>query len=662
MSEKAFEKRFAGMLEQPGDIDFFRSCFERRDGAFALKADIDAASMKRLNRLAKAIKANRGLFKAGPLVAAAIVVGGLAVFGIFFMNPTLEKAAEAGLSAAFGAGAEVSGLRFSPFSLRLSLRSVAVADRDAPITNLFETGRVELRLNPAAALRGKVYIEEAAVDYIAVGTARSVSGALPDEPARVAAARPAKEAAPPLVDLERFDAGALLEREKARLKSAAAYEEAGAAYAEALSRWTARAASSAKAVAELDASARAVLALDPKKLSKPDDVAGAIAAARNALSAAQSARAEAEAVSAGIGQDGKTLAGLERAARTAVADDIAYLKSLVDPSSGAAMAALEPSVREVLSDKAERYVYYALRAYELASRLAAAAKDGAAGARPARAANPRGRDVSFPSAAYPGFRLGLLRSSFGAGGLDWVVEARELSTDPELVPSPSSLTVAASSGGFSASAKAEADLRGGKAGYRVGFDATGLALDLGDALSGAGLAGFTASLAGSGRVEGSSADSFSAGVDMRLSEARVAGASGAFAVALADAISSVDEIRASVAYGKAPGGEASFSLRTNLDAVVLEAVTAMAKGYAREAMAAVEARARAWVASELEGKLASRAELDGLFAGARGDVAAVDRMKAQLDQKIRAFEAQAAALGSSALRGLAIPGLPAVKP
>jgi len=659
---KAFDKKYARMLEQDKDVAFFRSCFEERDGAFVAKGDLDGKSAKRLKALGKAIKANRGVFKAGPTIALALVGGGAVVFGLFFMNPTLERAAESGLAAAFGARADIDGLRFSPFGMTVSVAGLAIADRDAPMTNLVETGRLELRLNAAAALRGKVYIEEAAAESIAAGTARAESGALPGSPARAGAGagKPAKEAAPPMVDLKAFDAGALLEREKAKLSSTAAYESAGAAYDEANARWKARAASSGAAVEGLEASTRSVLAIDVKKLTTPDAVAKALADAKAATESVKTAVAEADAVQKGVKADMDSVAKLEKAAKSALADDMGYLKSLVDPSSGVAMAALEPSVREILSDKAERYLYYAGRALEILSAVRAEDDDEKPKDAPA-AAYGRGRDVRFPATAYPAFRLGLLKSDFRAGDTDWAVTLREISTEPALVAAPSAFSLSAKQGGSSVGADVVIDLReAGKASWAAELAGAGLALDLGDALKDAGLGAFSADLAGSGVANGEERGRLALELDLDLTRARVGSPSGTFGTALAGAIAGVETIEADIAYEKAPDGSDGFRLRTNLDDIVADAVKAMAGQYAKKAMADVEAAARAYAADELEGKLASKEELDDVFAAVKGDKAAADGVKAKLDQKIKALEDRARSLGADALKGIA-PSLPSIR-
>jgi len=94
----------------------------------------------------------------------------------------------------------------------------------------------------------------------------------------------------------------------------------------------------------------------------------------------------------------------------------------------------------------------------------------------------------------------------------------------------------------------------------------------------------------------------------------------------------------------------------------MDALAAVAKRYADKAMAEVEAQLRSYAAGELEGKLASADEMDDLLASAKGDELATERLKADLDRKLKDLEARGAALGAGVLQGLGLPGLPAGKP
>ncbi len=659
--EKAFDGRFEGMLEQSGDKEFFRSCFEKSDGGYRVKSGLDAMKTKRLNKLGKAIKGNRGLFKAGPIIALALVGGALVVFSLFFMNPVLENAAESALEAAFGAKAEVSGIRFSPARMSVSIARIAVADRDSPMTNLFETGRLELRINPAALLRGRLYIEEASAAALAVGTARAESGALPGQEEPPVKAKKAVTPAPPLVDFQNFDAQALLEREKSKLKAPAAFDEAGTAYRDSLARWKGRWAASNAAVAKASASAKAVLKIKAAALSRPDEIAKAIADVKTAADAAKTAAAEAQAISAGIKTDSESLKRLENTARSAVNADKAYLKSLIDPSSGAALSALEPSVRQVLSDKAERYLYYAGAALAITDKLRRAYA-GEAKPKKEKALAYRGRDMRYPALAYPRFRLALLSSSFAADGRTWAVELREISSEPALVAEPTAMLLSVTDGRSTVRVDARLDLRRGDAAeYELALDAAGVSLDLRDALAGAGLSGVKSTLAGTGTARGVSGGSMEATLDLELTQTSIAGQSGTFATAFAEAITEAESIRARIRYAMIPGAKDSFAISTNLDAIVQAAVGEIAGAYAKKAMAEIEKALGSWVAADLEGKLDSGAELDSLLAAAKGDDAALAKLKGQTEQKTGELEARARAVGAGVLQGVTIPQLPGLK-
>ncbi|NLJ46897.1 MAG: hypothetical protein GX430_10080 [Treponema sp.] len=603
---------------------------------------------------AKQAKANRGYVKAGPLAGLVLVIVGLAVFGIFFMNPLLERGAEAGLEAAFGARATVEGLRFRPFRMRLSVDSVAVADAASPMTDLFRTGRLELRLSPSAALRGKVYIEEASAATIELGVPRSTSGALPGavEPTRV---KPSPPEIPALVDWEAFDAKALLEREKAKLAAPAAYEAAGKAYTEAVERWKGRRETSYAAVERARASSKAALAIDVKTIRTAGEAAQALAVVKAAAGDVQSVGAEAKAVAEGIRRDAATLDRLAADARAAADRDAAYLKSLVTPGSGAARAALEPALRSLLTDKGETWLYYSGRFLEAAARLKASG-GGAAGADKAGGKPAfRGRDVVFPGAAFPRFRLGLLASSFKAGDAAWYVEVREVSTEPDLVPAPSSLKIEIRRGGSLVRADARADLRESGGGtWEASLSAAHLPMDLGDALAGAGLSGFSGTLEGAAEVRGAGG-SFSAVLDAEILDPAVARPSGTLGKAAADALRDAGAVNLRAEYRAVPGGKDSFVLRTDLDRIIAGAVDAAGRRYAAQASRELDAALRRYIDGELEGKLAPKKDFDSLSKGAEGDAASAASLEKSLDGKRAEIEARSKSLGADLLKGITVP-------
>ena len=159
LPEKRLEKMYLKYLQQSGDRKFFASCFEEREGMMVFREEPELKTVKRIKALLREIKKNwKGPVKFLPLTAAAIVVAALAFFFTVLMNPLLEGALEKGLQALFEARAEVDGFNLNPLRFRVGIRRIAVANRDSPMKNLFETGRLEFRLKPAAVLRGKIYI------------------------------------------------------------------------------------------------------------------------------------------------------------------------------------------------------------------------------------------------------------------------------------------------------------------------------------------------------------------------------------------------------------------------------------------------------------------------------------------------------------------------
>jgi hypothetical protein len=236
-TEKQLKKKLLRFIEQEGDREFLLSCFELKDGLYRLKdglaedagtdskeadgvapeaagfAEGGVKSVKRLKTLERAIKINRkGAVKILPLAVLAALIAGGVFFFITLMDPLLERLLERALENVFEAKCDVIGFHLGLLRFRVGAASVTAANRDEPMKNLFETGRVEIRLRPQAALRGKVYIEELRADSLRFGTPRAVSGALPQYAAKIAARRAAPPA-PPLVDLARFEPMGLLNRD-----------------------------------------------------------------------------------------------------------------------------------------------------------------------------------------------------------------------------------------------------------------------------------------------------------------------------------------------------------------------------------------------------------------------------------------------------------------
>ncbi|MDR1114081.1 MAG: TIGR03545 family protein [Candidatus Margulisbacteria bacterium] len=107
-----------------------------------------------------------------PALALILVV-------IFGFNPLLKFGLEKAGNAAFGAKTEIAGFSLNPFTGRLDIKRVQVANKNAPFTNLFELGALRLGLDTEQLFYARVNIPQATLDNIRLGTPRAKSGALP---------------------------------------------------------------------------------------------------------------------------------------------------------------------------------------------------------------------------------------------------------------------------------------------------------------------------------------------------------------------------------------------------------------------------------------------------------------------------------------------------
>jgi uncharacterized protein (TIGR03545 family) len=656
LSKKVFEKKFLKFIEHPGDRKFLVSCFDLREGRYTLREGLGRDDIKKLKALLKVIKTNRkGAVKLVPLAFAGAVAAALAVFFTIFMNPLLERAIERGMEALFEARVDVDRFNLNLFRFRVGLDGITVANRDSPMKNLFQTGRMEFRLKPEAVLRGKIYIEEIRTGAIRFGTDRSVSGALPGRPPKEKKEKPRAET-PPLVDLQNFDALGLLDREYDKLASPNAYDAAINAYTGSLAKWKGQVEQVQSRGNELRASAQPLMQLNVNEMRDLETITKTIQDITVMVNSVQAATDDAKNLVDSLETDVNTALGLERMARNSITDDLNHLKSYLDLGSGTAFSALEPSIREVLSDTAEQYLDYGLRALEVLEKLKAmsAARPKSEKAEKTPGLAFRGRDVAFPSQAYPRFYLGILASDFTLDEWNWGLDLRGVSSDPDLsgVPVSLALSLAETGGDLSREAvfQGSADFRTAAAErFFAEFSGRGFPVSLGDQLKQAGIGGFNGDaafeLGFSGRTDGGVTGNGNVGI----SGARLVDPEGTLAQAVDTAVREAGEVRLGISYEHSAGQDDRLTITTNIGNLILDALKRTAAVYAQRAADELERALREKIAQYIDGRFASKDELDLLFKTARGDKAALDQLKGALDNKKNEFEQKIRAAANEAV-------------
>jgi len=645
LKTKVFEKKFAKYIEHPQDRQFFISCFEKKDDVYIIRDSVTKEDVKKLKTLLKVIKANRkGAVNFIPLILAAAAAGAIVFFFTVMANPMLERALEKGLESIFEAKADVNNFRLSVIRFRISIRSITVANRDSPMTNLFQMGRTEIRLRPQAILRGKIYIEEMRADTIRFGTERTVSGALPGVQRRVKQERPKSEAAP-IVDLKNFDAMALLNQEYAKLKTPGLYDAAINSYNEIKARWENQVESSRAKIEELRGAAAPVMALNANSIRDAETLRSTIQNINTLISTAQSTTDIASSIVSGLETDINTARQLEQNARDSLTNDINYLKSLVDLGSGAAFTAFEPFIRDVLSDTAEVYLDYGFRALEALEKIKTLSEARPKTEKPKKEPKVtfKGRDVIFPTVSYPQFFLGILASDFTVDTWNWAFDLRDISSNPDMTGKPVSLSLGLTEDGGVKHRKVgfngRADFRTSpQERFNAEVNASGFSIDLKDKLSGAGINGFLGETDFSFSLAGQTSGAFSGSGGVNIYNAHLINPRGTLAEAADTAIREAEKINLRLQYIHHIDRNDEFKISTNIAELIALAVRRTAEAYAQRAMDEIERALRQKIEQHIDGRFVSREETDLLFAMARGDRNAADQLKNSLTNKRDEFE------------------------
>ena len=644
INEKNFEKKFLKHIQHPGDKKFLKSCFTLSDGMYTVKDNLDDEAVKKMKVLLKAVKTNRkGAVNVLPLALAVLLVGGIVFFVTVLMNPLLEKALERGLELVFEAKSDVSGFRLSITKVQVKFNSLTVANRDSPMKNLFEMGRTEFRMNPRALLMGKINIEEMRADSLRFGTDRKVSGALPYvEP------KPKKEKVqsdmPPLVDLKNFDAKALLDREIDKLTTPKAYEEAAKAYNDAVVKWQGQISAVEDRTKELQDRAAPVMAINVNQLNNVETITATIKDITALVTSVKGAVDDANNLVNGIQADVNTAMRLEQTARNAINQDVAHLKSYIDFKSGAALSALEPSIREILSDQAQQYIDYGVRALEVLEKLKEKSAEAPKKEKEKKVKQPafKGRTVYFPTKQYPQFYIGILASDFTIPGWNWAIDIRGISTDPDLSDEATTLALTARETGnnpVEVAAKAGADFRTKSTElFNASVNGKGFAVSIGDYLKQAGIGGFNGVSSFTVSFGGTKTGNISGGGDIAITQAKLVEPTGTLAVAIDEAMRSFKSVDMQIGYEHIKDGKDSFTLKTNLTNLVGDIVKRTAEQYINQATKEIERVVKDYVSSQLEGTLGEKADLDQLLAIAKGDKAALDKLTKSLEDKQAEFE------------------------
>jgi hypothetical protein len=436
---------------------------------------------------------------------------------------------------------------------------------------------------------------------------------------------------------------ALINAEYGKLNSPKIYDEAINAYNEAVAKWQNQVENTKKKVEELRLVSQPVLNINVNSINDAQAIRDTIQDINNMIAAYQGIGDEAGIILSGIESDFNSAIQLEQDARNALTSDINKLKSYVDLGSGAAFAALEPFIRDILSDTAQQYINYGLTALDAFEKLKAISEALPINNKPVKQPAFKGRDVVFPSVAYPKFFLGIFASDFTLDSWNYAFDLRNVSSSPDLTNRPVTLALGLTESEGILQRKANfngsADFRTNpKERFSAAVDCFGFPVNLKTQLNRIGINGFTGNSDFSVSIAGFSNGGFSAGGDIGITNAMLIDPKGTLAEAAGIAVSEADIIKLGFNYIHNIESSDEFKITSNIAELITQAIRRIAENYVQKAMDEIERELRRRITSYIDGRFINKDELDLLFKTVRGDKEAFDQLKAALDKKKEDFE------------------------
>ncbi len=442
-TEEQFKKKILRKLYIHEYKNYINKVFVRdEEGNYKLRENLDKKDIKRLKGIAKSIKSNTGFVLRGKLSLIAILIAGIVVFNIIFMNKLIERAMERSLERIFEAKADVTGLDFQIFDGRVGIKSIEVANSRKPFRNLFEIGEIDLQVDMRQLVRNKVVIDNIELQEIKWNTERKTSGALPGSRA-IKAGELGEEEGKTFIGSFLEDAGKvvaeIIEREMENIKSPKLLEELPGKYRGLKGKWEETLQEQRKEVENLPK------LIEPVKAIKMEDIKTA-EAALSAYNMVDETYKKIKLTETNLaGSYGKLKTDLnmanedKKSVSTSISNDLAHLTSFInlpEKAGGIASAILNPYIEKYLGgihDEFKRWNYYFEKLKPFIKR-----KEGKE-----LILRAYGRDITFPSAAVPKFWLKNMDVSLGsiAERNLYSIKASDITSDQNIINNPTTFSI-----------------------------------------------------------------------------------------------------------------------------------------------------------------------------------------------------------------------------
>ena len=179
---KSLKRKLLSHIYIDDDREYVKNLFQQDDKILKIPDDraFGKDEIKRLKDMASQIKSQKGRIHIVWITALVLLIAGLVTVVNIYKNPLVKRGLQYALENIFWARADIDYVNLKIFDSSLTIRGVAVANKDKPMENLFEIGDISVDFDLVQLLKKKFVMDLAQCTGITYGTPRKTSGALPE--------------------------------------------------------------------------------------------------------------------------------------------------------------------------------------------------------------------------------------------------------------------------------------------------------------------------------------------------------------------------------------------------------------------------------------------------------------------------------------------------
>src|SRR6056297_229390 len=420
ISPKKFNHRIVRRIHVQSELDFLNSKLTQNgQGNYLIDTEkLGKGDLKRLKRLSKAIKKNKGLLVGWKAAILLVILAGTLGFNYFFKNRLIKTGIESYLQGIFRAQVELESPDLSLLAGIFSFEHLSIANADQPMQNLIEIGRSTLSIDVGRLLSKKLIINEASSREIQFETPRSTSGELPasersdtedgqsktaEEQNHSGTAAGAIEQAGALgIEIGRDSAETLIRSYQDSLQSPDLIEEVNSRYRESRQEWAERIETVQRQVDSVETRTDQVLKTEVSSIDSIEKAEDYLSNLRSLKTKAELAGETAESAYSAFQEDTRSLRESRSSIEEAIKKDIDFLESAVGSFATDTLQVVADTAKPILRTKFDTLFEYSGRIGRTFSQMKTTSTQ-----KQSKFADRgrKGTTVQFPMKDYPAFLL-----------------------------------------------------------------------------------------------------------------------------------------------------------------------------------------------------------------------------------------------------------------